>query len=393
MSENSEKFILRVQEAMKEGNMVKITVSKPVKKDDELKNVYVKPVLIKNNKMYSFVYRYERRDETKNYDQEQTIENLKSLLEVHFLNATLFTLNEDITLLIGDNGKSRLLSKAVCCQREQNLEHDRQKSRLINPENPWWFKLGLTTREGKVVADMQHKFKQICKYVEIVAGVMKPLHFDEPVFISDMGAGKGYLTFALYEYLTKTLKLNVDMTGVEIRPDLVAKINETIRESQMAGFKFVESAIEDYTPERMDIMIALHACDTATDDAIAKGILSNAKLLVCAPCCHKQVRQEMEKSGITDAITRHGIFMERQASMVTDAIRALAMECFGYKTQVMEFIETEHTPKNILLVGVRTDGMSQKRKEAALSQIRELMQRYGVERQCLVEKLFGERSL
>ena len=139
----------------------------------------------------------------------------------------------------------------------------------------------------------------------------------------------------------------------------------------------------------LDVLIALHACNTATDDAIIKGIESGAKLIICAPCCHKQIRQEMEKSKVVDPITRYGIFLERQAVMITDAIRALIMEYYGYKTQVMEFIEMEHTPKNILLVGRKSDAPVD--KEAILKQIEDLKKQYGIEKHYL-EKVFLVRS-
>jgi hypothetical protein len=143
----------------------------------------------------------------------------------------------------------------------------------------------------------------------------------------------------------------------------------------------VESSIEAYHPEKLDVLIALHACNTATDDAIASGIKAGAQLIVCAPCCHKQIRQEMERSGKLDAITRYGIFLERQAVMITDTIRALILEYFGYKTQVMEFIEMEHTPKNVLLVGVKTNNKVDKDK--ILNSIREIKQQYGIHKHYL----------
>lgn len=145
----------------------------------------------------------------------------------------------------------------------------------------------------------------------------------------------------------------------------------------MKGLEFVESSIDTFRPEKLDVLIALHACNTATDDAIAKGIRAGAKLIVCAPCCHKQIRQEMERSGKLDAITRYGIFLERQAVMITDAIRALMMEYYGYKTQVMEFIEMEHTPKNVLLVGQKTN--KEPDKLMISKQISDLKQRYGIQ--------------
>ena len=196
------------------------------------------------------------------------------------------------------------------------------------------------------------------------------------------------------------------MEGVEIRPDLVVKINEIIKESNLKDFRFVESSIEAFgcqqttdngqrfkvqsskskVQSQLDVLIALHACNTATDDAIIKGIESGAKLIICAPCCHKQIRQEMEKSKIVDPITRYGIFMERQAVMITDAIRALIMEYFGYKTQVMEFIEMEHTPKNVLLVGRKSDAPVD--KESILRQIEDLKKQYGIAKHYL-ERIFG----
>ena len=376
MSETLERFLNCVIEAAKQSTLVKMTLSKPAHKQVELRNVYVKPVLIKEKRLFAFTYHYERRDEVKNYDAAQMLETLKEMLPSQFLNAVLFTINEDVTLLVSSKGKATIQTKKVQECREQNLEHDKQKARLINPANPWWYQLGLTTREGKITADMQHKFKQIYKYAEIVESLVKPMKFEGKVHIADMGAGKGYLTFALYELLTQKLTMEVDIKGVEIRPDLVLKINEIIRTSGLRGIEFVESSIEAYHPGKLDVLIALHACNTATDDAIASGIKAGAELIICAPCCHKQIRQEMERSGRYDAITRYGIFLERQAVMITDTIRALILEYFGYKTQVMEFIEMEHTPKNVLLVGRKTKKTMNDPK--ILQQIVELKEKYGI---------------
>lgn len=381
MSETLEKFLSRVAEAAEQSTLVKMTLSKPAQKHDELRNLYVKPVLIKEKRLFAFTYHYERRDEVKNYDTTQMLDILREMIPNRFLNAVLFTVSEDVTLLVSSKGKATIQTKKVQECREQNLEHDKQKVRLVNPANPWWYQLGLTTREGKITADMQHKFKQIYKYAEIVESLIKPMKFEGTVHIADMGAGKGYLTFALYELLTQRLNKNVDIKGVEIRPDLVLKINEIISSNHLKGLEFVESSIEAYHPEKLDVLIALHACNTATDDAIASGIRAGAELIVCAPCCHKQIRQEMERSGKVDAITRYGIFLERQAVMVTDTIRALILEYFGYKTQIMEFIEMEHTPKNVLLVGRKTSKNAKEPK--ILQQIADLKARYGIERHYL----------
>lgn len=385
-----ERFFEKLTAALQQGSFVKLTLSKPVAKSDELRNVYIKPVRIKDRLMYSFTYRYDRRDETLNYDMEQFVSLIESLLNDRFLSASLFTVTEDITLLISRKGKPTLICKPVKEYREADLEHDHVKNRLIDPRNIWWFRLGLTTREGKVLADMQHKFKQICKYVEIVDSLIRNTSFDDELRIAYMGAGKGYLTFALYEHLSKHYNKRFILEGVEVREDIVLKVNEIIRDCQMPDFDFIHSTIEDYKPQRIDVLIALHACNTATDDAIIKGIENNAKLLICAPCCHKQIRAEMEKSGVSDCMTRYGIFLERQAVMITDTIRALIMEYFGYKTQIMEFIEMEHTPKNVLLVGRKT--VVEPDKELIIRQIQELKKRYGIQRHYL-ERIFELMNL
>ena len=386
-----EKFFEKLNLSLKNGSFVKMTLSKPVAKNNELRNIYIKPILLKDNKMYQFTYRYERRDETKNFDAKQTIEQVRRLVPDVFQNVSLFTISEDVTLLVSKKGKPTLMCKAVKEQREQDLSHDHEKTRLIDPMKPWWYLLGLTSRDGKVLSDMQHKFKQICKYVEIVDGVMKQTKFGDEIHIADMGAGKGYLTFALYEYLTSRYDKKIVMEGVEIRKDLVLKINDIIEKCKdarpcVSTIRFVENSIENYQPSNLDVLIALHACDTATDDAILKGIRNNAKLIICAPCCHKQIRREMEKSGKTDAMTRFGIFLERQAVMITDAVRALVLEYCGYKTQVMEFIEIDNTPKNVLLVGRKSDKPVD--KEAIAKQIDGLLKQYGIDEHYLWKNLW-----
>lgn len=377
MTETIEKFLSRVADAVKQSAFVKMTLSKTVRKEDELRNVYVKPMLIKDKLLYAFTYRYVRRDEVKNYDAAQMLDILNEMIPSRFLNAVLFTVNEDVALLVSKKGKATIQIKKVQEKREQNLDHDKAKNILLDPKSPCWYHLGLTTREGNVKADMQHKFRQICKYAEIVESLVRPMRFkNETVAVADMGAGKGYLTFALREVLTQKVGLHTIIKGVELRPELVEKVNAIIRQLGIDDMEFVQGSIADYKPKQLDIMVALHACDTATDDAIAVGVKSGAELIICAPCCHKQIRREMEMSGKKDEMTRFGIFMERQAAMITDAIRALALEYCGYKVQIMEFIEMEDTPKNILLVAQKHNKKVD--KTGIVLRINALKQQYGI---------------
>jgi hypothetical protein len=178
-----------------------------------------------------------------------------------------------------------------------------------------------------------------------------------------MGSGKGYLTFALYDYLTHTLKKDATITGIEMREDLVNKCNQIATNSHYQNLKFEKGTIQETVLPAVDMLIALHACDTATDDAIFKGIKANAKVIICAPCCHKQIRKQMAPENELKSITKHGILLERQAEIVTDSIRALILEAQGYKTKVFEFIATEHTPKNVLIVGTKTNRTETEKQE------------------------------
>ena len=239
--------------------------------------------------------------------------------------------------------------------------HDKNKNRKITATGKQYlYELKITDAQGKVRPHGQDKYKQINHYIEILSSLLEDLPKKEHTNIADMGSGKGYLTFALYDYLNYKLQVPTSITGVEFREDLVSLCNEIAAKSNFNNLHFAEGSIEDFKYEKdLDVLIALHACDTATDDAIYQGIQSNAELIVVAPCCHKQIRREMQKGKThneTEFLTKHGIFMERQAEMVTDGLRALILELMGYATKIFEFISTEHTPKNVLLV-------AQKRKK------------------------------
>ena len=256
--------------------------------------------------------------------------------------------------------------------------HDKQKKRVVNSSTAIYLKeLGITTAEGGVKKDMQDKFKQINRYVEIIEGIIKGVNFEKKITVADMGSGKGYLTFALYDYLTSNLKLDATVAGIELREDLVNKCNQIAGIVNYHNLTFKKGTIQNAELTLIDMLIALHACDTATDDAIYKGIMANAKIIICAPCCHKQIRKQMAPDNELKSITKHGILLERQAEMVTDAIRALLLEAHGYKTKVFDFIATEHTPKNVMIAAVKTKDASVN-KDALLTKVAELKKLFNI---------------
>ena len=205
--------------------------------------------------------------------------------------------------------------------------------------------------------------------------------------IADMGSGKGYLTFALNDYLVNSLHLNPEVTGVEIRRELVDRCNEIAQKAGYDRLHFQAGSIDSAEVPDADMLIALHACDTATDDAISRGIRGGASVIICAPCCHKQIRKQMHPVNGLRAISEYGILEERQAEILTDTIRALIMEAFGYRTKVFEFISTEHTPKNVMLAGIRSKGEPTD-KDKFLDQVKNLKALFNIHYHQL-EKLMG----
>lgn len=381
-------FTDRFAHSVKEGQLVKLTLSDKREKDSELKNVFIKPVLLKQGLQLSFVYRYATKDVTKNYPLTDAEALVRQLLESDFYKADLFTTTGDLHLSIAKSGKTILKSKAAVFNEAATTAHDHTKKRYVNTiNNVWLHGLGITTADGKVKNDRQDKYRQINKYVEIVESILHDASLPASFQITDMGSGKGYLTFALYDYLTNTLNLQPTVTGVEMRRELVDACNELAAQSAFAQLNFVTGSIETTELPAPDMLIALHACDIATDQAIYRGITGHSKVIICAPCCHKQVRRQMHPLNDLKAISRYGILEERQAEILTDTIRALLMEANGYKTKVFEFISTEHTLKNVMIAGVKGSITLIKRQEI-LAQIKHLKALFNIEYHHL-EKLLG----
>lgn len=348
-----ENFFLKIKEAIANNTFVKITLSKKNQKTSNLNNVYIRLILIKTETHLSFQYRHQTKDVVKNFSIAEGLTTLEELLGNHFLNAHLFTTTKDVVLAFNKKRKPRLTTTKPSIETLPNRQHNKRKKRFIAASAPYLQPLGIANGQGQIIKEWQAKYKQINKYIEIIDSLLKNMELPKQVQIVDMGSGKGYLTFALYDYLTGTLGLKATLTGIELRKELVEFCNQVAADVGFDGLNFVASDIHDYDNNKIDILIALHACDIATDIAIAKGIKAEAELIVCAPCCHKQIRQQMNCQTDLQHILKHGILEERQAEMVTDGIRALTLEGFGYKSKVFEFISSEHTAKNLMIVGTK----------------------------------------
>ena len=370
-------LLQQITDAVQNNNLLKITLGSKRDKTTDLKNVFIKPVLIKEQPHLSFVYRHTTNDITKNFTPAQSINIIQELLQNSFFNADVYTASSTFYYSILKDGKEKLVSKKNEENKEiQSLSHDKQKNRIVQKEAAYLHQLGITSAEGNVKKEMQHKYKQINRYVEIIEGILKDTVIKNNFSVVDMGSGKGYLTFALYDYLQNKYDA-VKVTGIEMREDLVLKCNNIAVQSKYSNLHFEKGSINETALASVDMLIALHACDTATDDAIAKGIKANATYIICAPCCHKQIRKQMAPTNALKLITKHGILLERQAEMVTDTIRALILEANGYKTKVFDFIEEEDTPKNVLIVGTKTHFSKELLKEN-MEKVQDLKTIFGI---------------
>lgn len=345
--------------------------------------------MIKKQPHLSFIYNHTTKDITKNYPIEAGILEIKKLLGETFQIASLFSTEADFGLQINKKGKATFHKRPPTFNVAPQRTHDKNKQKLI--KKPGYLQeLGVLDQNGHPKKGKGDKYKQINKFVEIMAGLLRnhaAVSEKDSLEIVDMGSGKGYLTFALYDFLVNTLKKEAQVTGVEVRPDLIDLCNKIADKVGFDKLNFKKGYIGNFHLPKTDILIALHACDTATDDAIYKGIKAEAELIICAPCCHKQIRKQMNCETHLGSILQYGIHKERMAEMVTDTMRALLLEANGYQTKVFEFISTDHTGKNVMIVGQKSK--NDLRPSSHLIKIEELKKEFGIDFHYL-EKLLSK---
>ncbi|HVU33280.1 MAG TPA: SAM-dependent methyltransferase [Opitutaceae bacterium] len=396
-----DRFIDLLRTSVRDGTLVKLTLGKYRGRDSTLRNLFVRPVTLKAGPQLGFVWRHATRDITKNHSHDEALAELAQLVGVDFLDAHLFTQTQAAQLETGPDGQARLkVSAKVGSDSTATGTHDRTKQHIISADAPWLRALGVTNERGHPREGMADKFRQIQKFAELLSHLIadagleiaKPADAgaaeatgssDQRLHVVDMGSGKGYLTFALATVLGE----HATVRGIEARPELVAQCNDVVHGSGMAQrLSFSAGTISDVPLERIDILVALHACDTATDDALARGIAAGARLLVVAPCCQKELRRQLKPPPVLSGPLRHGIFQERQAEFVTDALRTELLEWAGYRTKAFEFISTEHTAKNLMIAGIkaRLPGAAD---DLIGSRIRELAAFFGIRSHRLAQHL------
>lgn len=377
--------------ALANGSFVKLLLSKYVGEEAQLERLMVREVQLRGERQLSLLWRYQTRDITKNLPLAEGLELLATQMGAQFHSAHLQTQGEEVQLVFSRKGRpslrmGRATPAAVPVAAEAG--HDKEKQRYLELGRPFWLDLGLShlvRGEAQLVPAMSRKWKQINKFIEIFAAALKNSGLAESadVHVADFGSGKGYLTFAMHDWLHSQGK-QAHVTGVELREDMVRLCNEAAQRHAMAGLRFDHGDVRSYTPLRLDVMIALHACDIATDHAIHFGLRTGARVIMCSPCCHKQIRPQMQMPAQLRPLLQHGIHLGQEAEMVTDGLRALLLEAEGYDTQVFEFVALEHTSKNKMILAVkRSQPLSAARRAELQAQIAEIKRFYGLREQCL----------
>ncbi|HCY01071.1 MAG TPA: SAM-dependent methyltransferase [Bacteroidales bacterium] len=381
-------FFEKLKQFVEDKELIKLVLSNKRDEFSDLKSIIATIVKLKAGYRLNIVYRHNTKDITKNYPFDEGLAIINEMYINNFQNGEIIANTENIILTTNQKGKIKLSIKEPTLQPLTSFNHDNIKDRLIETkQNIYLRELGITNANWAVRHQMSDKYKQINRYIELISPEIKELENLNKLHIVDMGSGKGYLTFALYDYLHNNLKKEIKFTGVEFREDLVNLCNTIAQKAEFKDLNFITGTIEKTVIDKIDVLIALHACDTATDEAIYRGINSDASLIVCAPCCHKQIRKEFNVTNELTHVVKYGILKERQAEIITDSLRALILEAYGYKTKVFEFISTEHTPKNVMIVGRKTDSTNPNKKNI-METIQAIKSIYGIEQHYL-EKLLN----
>jgi len=349
----------------------------------------VRPILLREEPALSFVYSYKTRDITKNMDPAAGLVAIAELLENDFRHTHFFSSEEEAQLEFSKKGKTFLhvkkLTPTVTSVSTSTItqDHDREKKRYVDLSRPFLTALGITDQQQRLIPAMSRKWKQINKFIEVFEHALSSVNMppDQPLRVVDFGSGKGYLTFALHDYLRNTRHNAAEITGVELREALVKLCNTTAQSLEHGGLNFVCGDVKTHAPQQIDVMIALHACDIATDYAIHYGIQAGASIIMCSPCCHKQIRLQMQSPPLLQPMLQYGVHFGQSAEMVTDTLRALLLEANGYATKVFEFVSLEHTDKNKMILAVKREHPNSDKE--ILAQVEAIKEFYGIKEHCL----------
>lgn len=355
----------------------KMIISNPVNKAEQFRKI----VIERKKQDYQIAKYTEKQVFHENVTLEQLSARCIELTEHHFRQVNGWTQREEHIILISKKGACNYKVRKNTAEFPENggsPEHNRKKNYILREgtEIKPLVDMGVFTRDGKVINAMYDKYRQINRFLEILDDELSHRSM-ETLHVIDFGCGKSYLTFVVYYYLTEIRHMKVDMVGLDLKKDVIAKCNEAARKYNYTGLRFELGDINGFqAPFDVDMVITLHACDTATDYALYDAVRWNAGMIFSVPCCQHELNRQMKPENLS-IMTHYGIIKERFAALATDAVRGNLLEYCGYKTQLLEFIDFDHTPKNILIRAVRSPMTPQGIRQKALDEVHALMKEFG----------------
>lgn len=342
-------------------NLIRIVLSKPTK-ESEASKIAIRPIKVKEKLLFQVTKSVGQKESNtikeihENFSAKDLEVLLVNLVPAKFLQGLFETETEGYSVLCNKKGTVTIVKNKAVTGKKESLDHNRTKNYLIKEGTPVPFlvDLGVMTPDGKVTKAKYDKFRQINRYLEFVDDISDTFAKDKPITIIDFGCGKSYLTFALYYYLVELKKIKARIIGLDLKTDVINECNRLRKKYRYEHLQFIEGDIEHFEGvDHVDMVMTLHACDTATDYALYKAIKWGADVIMAVPCCQHELNRK-KGDALLAGVNQYGLLKERMASIFTDAMRANLLTEYGYDTQILEFIDMEHTPKNLLIRGVKS---------------------------------------
>ena len=365
---------LLVEKLFLDSKVMRLIFSNPYKKGkDGLIKVTVGPFESNDEIKYQFTYHFENRVAHSNLNVNDSMDEVIALITNIFKQVLVNTDEKEYHILSNKSGKINIIERNMStAHKEMKLNHNREKQYIIkdNTVVPFLVELGVMNLQGKVLNEKYDKFKQINRFIEFVQDVISEFDQNKTINIIDFGCGKSYLTFAIHYYLTEVLNYKVNIVGLDLKKDVINKCNQIVSKYRMKGIRFQVGDIKDYKETKVDMVVTLHACDVATDYALYNAIKWDSKVILSVPCCQHELNNQIKADNLS-ALTEYGIVKERISALMTDVTRAKLLELNGYKTQLLEFIDMEHTPKNILIRAIkRNKNINYKKQKEQLDNLK-----------------------
>lgn len=361
MTDALEQFVEILRNSFQEDALVKGVLSAPLKRQDALPNKQtLRPVVIKGQRIVQWELQFDKQQTHLNLTLYETESRIREQIHEDYREAYLFTSDEEVSLRTNSKGLQLKRRATETARSPAVQEHNRTKNYLI-PEGepvPFLVELGIMAKEGRVRKSRQKKFRQINRYLEFIDDIYPELPAEGTLNVVDFGCGLSYLTFALHHLLTQRRGRAVNLLGIDQKPSVIDRCTQLASALQATGMSFENGKIEESQGNTdVHLAISLHACDTATDAALSFAVKSQADVILAVPCCQHEVFANISNDEL-QLLLKHGIFQERFSTLLTDSLRAEALRVAGYRTTVMEFIDLEHTPKNVLIRGIKSKGTS-----------------------------------